>query len=171
MLCPSTITLIGVCAAFVACLIKWSSFHLDSPIELMPFPVIMVFLSIKWTRILESMQMMLPITIWSCHSIRALLDPLYKLAMPVAYTRQVELNKEARRLAKERRNKRMVGDMEAGELRHVNEQTPLTGACFARDENGAYVEIPHYGELGREGVRVSCDEIRSNPWADDSPSA
>ncbi|KAH7389241.1 hypothetical protein BKA64DRAFT_725843 [Cadophora sp. MPI-SDFR-AT-0126] len=174
MLCPSTITLIGVCATFVACLIKWRPLRLDSPIELMPFPIIGLFLSIEWTRILESIQMMLPITIWSCYFVRALLDPLYKLAMPVTYARQVELKKEARRLAKERWNKGMVGDIEAGDLRHVNEQTPLNGACFAGDGNGGYVEIPHNDELGREGVRVSYDELRSNPWvlqADDNPSA
>lgn len=139
MLCPSTFTLIGLCIVFVACLIKWSSFYSDSPTEILPWIVMLTGLNINWSRILESVQMLLPMQIWICYTIRALFDTLFQWVMPVTYANLVESKKEIRRLAEEKRNKRKIGDIEGGEQTQFDEETPLTGRGFARDRNGAYV--------------------------------
>ncbi|KFZ03931.1 hypothetical protein V502_10544 [Pseudogymnoascus sp. VKM F-4520 (FW-2644)] len=139
MLCPSTFTLIGLCIVFVACLIKWSSFYSDSPTEILPWIVILTGLNINWSRILESVQMLLPMYIWIGYTIRALFDTLFQWAMPVSYANLVESKKEIRRLAEEKRNKRKIGDIEGGEQTQFDEETPLTGRGFTRDRNGAYV--------------------------------
>lgn len=127
MLCPSTLTLIGMCIGFIVCIVKWISFHSDSPTEIMPYPLILMILNIKWTDILVSVQMLLPMNIWICYAVRALFDPFFKWAMPGTYAILLEHKKEARRLAEEKRNKKKIEDMELGEPTHSNEQTPLTG--------------------------------------------
>lgn len=139
MLCPSTFTLIGLCIVFITCLIKWSSFYSDSPTEIRPFIIMLICLNINWSRVLESIQILLPMYIWNGYIIRALFDTLFQWAMPVTYANLVESMKEIRRLAEEKRNKRKIGDIEGSEQTQFDEETPLTGRGFVRDRNGAYV--------------------------------
>lgn len=120
MLCPSTFTLVSVCFVFTICTIRWSFFNWDFPIDIMPMTITVMIVNLKWTRILESLQMSLPLSIWTCYAAKALIDPWFKWAMPAAYARLAENQK-----ARWRRGKNE--DVEARELRPIDEQSPLSG--------------------------------------------
>ena len=164
ILCPSTLTLIGACIVFVTGLTKLLYLNRDDiwHIDLIPITLFLTITSIDWHRILVSLQIYLPLSIWIAVSMSALVHPIFRWVAPGTYRRLVEA-REARmaewaREMEEERKKRLQSDPEGGILGEpreatafevgVNDETPLTGSSFTRMQDGPYVGIPGYAERG-----------------------
>lgn len=140
MLCPSTIGFVIALPTFFLCVFTWHRFHVESTIAASLYTTWMTLVLNHFKDIIVSTQMMLPINLWSTYTMIAVGDALFKWMMPIRYNRLLESRRETRRRAKERWNKANGMDLEANGLGQIDENTPLTGRGFARDDNGAYVE-------------------------------
>jgi hypothetical protein len=96
---------------------NWKYFKRDSPFNFVPSLVTVALISIEWKRILESVQEYFALNIWVSFAGSALLEPLYKWALPGTYARYVAQKKEEEN----------TGDVEVGEQGGENKEPPLTG--------------------------------------------
>jgi hypothetical protein len=160
VLCPTTLTFIGILLVYIFGIIKLAHFARDAPFVMIPMGIWMTFVNAfvqgEWSKgLLVYIQLCMPINVWTCAAMACLLHPLMLWVMPGRYGAWVD----AKRRKREEGGK--VGDLEAGDREGggegESEVTPLTGRGFRRDEHGVLVENPQ----STARLHDSYEEIRS----------
>jgi len=163
MLCPTTLTFLATCIAFTLGIIKLQSFNPGVLFILVPNFIVILLFNIEWRKgVLVSLQMLLPMYVWSFTTVAGLMHPLLMWLSP-SYRSYIKRQREQKVQKETEMNTIMDPDLEAGDLRNEDEGTPLlpmlplTGRGFRRNPDGAYVENPQARAL----VPDLYDRIRS----------